>query len=483
MNADPASAPGVRMPAAFIGHGNPMNALEINRYTEAWQAFGEAVPRPRAILVDQRALVHQRHRRHRDAPAADHPRLLRVPAGAVRGAVPGARACPNWPRRSATSSSRPGSARTSTPGESTTAPGRCWCTPSRRVHPGRPAQRSTPTSPSTITSSSAPGSAPLRERGVLDHRQRQRRAQPGAAWTGTGRRRLRLGAALRRGRQGADADRPDRRSRPSTPTATTATPYRRLTTSSRCSTSPAWPPRPTSRHRRPGRRLRLRVAVDDGLHARPYLPQAVGKGGSPQPPDLPPDAPTSDPVISSHGPGAFFAGGGVAGGVPQRADAQGRGPGRRDPPVPAPRQRVRGLVSRLVGQTARAQAGKQQAAFAARCTERWTPGEALEVIARAGAEAASVAGSVCEWAKAQPHVRVTGGTGVSYPSVTLSADSGRDRSRWRGCCRRRHLRCPCWAVHHPRHRRRPVKARVIGIDTGQNNSGSIVCFPLTALQP
>jgi 4,5-DOPA dioxygenase extradiol len=39
------------MPAAFIGHGNPMNALERNRYTEAWRAFGRAVPRPRAILV------------------------------------------------------------------------------------------------------------------------------------------------------------------------------------------------------------------------------------------------------------------------------------------------------------------------------------------------------------------------------------------------------------------------------------------------
>ena len=39
------------MPAAFFGHGNPMNALELNRYTGAWQAFGAAVPRPRAILV------------------------------------------------------------------------------------------------------------------------------------------------------------------------------------------------------------------------------------------------------------------------------------------------------------------------------------------------------------------------------------------------------------------------------------------------
>src|SRR5436305_4443428 len=39
------------MPAAFFGHGNPMNALEKNRYTGAWRAFGQSVPRPRAILV------------------------------------------------------------------------------------------------------------------------------------------------------------------------------------------------------------------------------------------------------------------------------------------------------------------------------------------------------------------------------------------------------------------------------------------------
>ena len=43
------------MPAAFIGHGSPMNALELNRYTSAWRAFGQSVlesaRRPRAILV------------------------------------------------------------------------------------------------------------------------------------------------------------------------------------------------------------------------------------------------------------------------------------------------------------------------------------------------------------------------------------------------------------------------------------------------
>jgi 4,5-DOPA dioxygenase extradiol len=39
------------MPVAFLGHGSPMNALEQNRYTQAWRAFGTSVERPRAILV------------------------------------------------------------------------------------------------------------------------------------------------------------------------------------------------------------------------------------------------------------------------------------------------------------------------------------------------------------------------------------------------------------------------------------------------
>ncbi len=40
-----------KMPAAFLGHGSPMNALESNRFTESWRAFGASVPKPRAILV------------------------------------------------------------------------------------------------------------------------------------------------------------------------------------------------------------------------------------------------------------------------------------------------------------------------------------------------------------------------------------------------------------------------------------------------
>lgn len=40
----------VRMPAAFVGHGSPMNTLEQNRFTEAWRALGEIVPTPKAVL-------------------------------------------------------------------------------------------------------------------------------------------------------------------------------------------------------------------------------------------------------------------------------------------------------------------------------------------------------------------------------------------------------------------------------------------------
>ena len=39
------------MPAVFLGHGSPMNALERNRFSSAWADFGASIPRPRAILV------------------------------------------------------------------------------------------------------------------------------------------------------------------------------------------------------------------------------------------------------------------------------------------------------------------------------------------------------------------------------------------------------------------------------------------------
>jgi 4,5-DOPA dioxygenase extradiol len=38
------------MPAVFFGHGNPMNALARNEYTDGWSALGRSIPRPDAIL-------------------------------------------------------------------------------------------------------------------------------------------------------------------------------------------------------------------------------------------------------------------------------------------------------------------------------------------------------------------------------------------------------------------------------------------------
>jgi 4,5-DOPA dioxygenase extradiol len=39
-----------RMPAVFFGHGSPMNALERNRYTDAWRQIGASMPKPKSVL-------------------------------------------------------------------------------------------------------------------------------------------------------------------------------------------------------------------------------------------------------------------------------------------------------------------------------------------------------------------------------------------------------------------------------------------------
>ena len=39
-----------RLPAIFFGHGNPMNAVTNNRYTEGWRLIGKQTPKPKAIL-------------------------------------------------------------------------------------------------------------------------------------------------------------------------------------------------------------------------------------------------------------------------------------------------------------------------------------------------------------------------------------------------------------------------------------------------
>ena len=54
----------------------------------------------------------------------------------------------------------------------------------------------------------------------------------------------------------------------------------------------------------------------------------------------------------------------------------------------------------------------------------------LEWIGQAGDDAAAVASVVHQWAERHPHVQITGGSGVSYPSIMLSADSGRSTDRY-----------------------------------------------------
>jgi 4,5-DOPA dioxygenase extradiol len=42
---------GKKMPALFIGHGTPMNAIEDNQYTMNWRAIADKFPKPKAILA------------------------------------------------------------------------------------------------------------------------------------------------------------------------------------------------------------------------------------------------------------------------------------------------------------------------------------------------------------------------------------------------------------------------------------------------
>lgn len=38
------------LPAVFLGHGNPLNALQENTWTKAWSQLGRELPRPKAVL-------------------------------------------------------------------------------------------------------------------------------------------------------------------------------------------------------------------------------------------------------------------------------------------------------------------------------------------------------------------------------------------------------------------------------------------------
>ena len=63
---------------------------------------------------------------------------------------------------------------------------------------------------------------------------------------------------------------------------------------------------------------------------------------------------------------------------------------------------------------------------------RWTADDVNEAVTSSGDDAAAIARTVTCWA-AGPYLRLAGGTGLSYPSFTVEADSGRTGgSRWRG---------------------------------------------------
>lgn len=39
-----------KLPVLFVGHGNPMNAIEENEFSKGWRELGKKLPRPKAIL-------------------------------------------------------------------------------------------------------------------------------------------------------------------------------------------------------------------------------------------------------------------------------------------------------------------------------------------------------------------------------------------------------------------------------------------------
>jgi len=49
---DLARSPGASepMPALFVGHGNPMNAITDNEFSRGWREIGKSLPKPRAVL-------------------------------------------------------------------------------------------------------------------------------------------------------------------------------------------------------------------------------------------------------------------------------------------------------------------------------------------------------------------------------------------------------------------------------------------------
>lgn len=63
---------GVTAPAYFLGHGNPMNAIERTRYSQAWREAGERLAPPRGVVV---VSAHW-YREGVAVTAMEHPRTI-----------------------------------------------------------------------------------------------------------------------------------------------------------------------------------------------------------------------------------------------------------------------------------------------------------------------------------------------------------------------------------------------------------------------
>ena len=85
-----------KMPALFVGHGSPMNALEKNEFSNKWFEVGKKLPIPKAILVVS-AHWQTRGTKVPAGPASRSPRRGGR-KGRCRYAIAGRRRC-SIPRR------------------------------------------------------------------------------------------------------------------------------------------------------------------------------------------------------------------------------------------------------------------------------------------------------------------------------------------------------------------------------------------------
>ena len=62
-----------RLPALFVGHGSPMNAIEDNAWSRSWRDLGERLPTPQAILC---VSAHWMTRGATLVHVGEHPRTI-----------------------------------------------------------------------------------------------------------------------------------------------------------------------------------------------------------------------------------------------------------------------------------------------------------------------------------------------------------------------------------------------------------------------